>query len=269
MTRNKSEDRTVDRESMLARLAKWDDDVEAERQIEEYYKDRQLWARKRVEYRRKEKEKDDRDREAEARELNKDKSRAAALADSFLEQQAFEINAKVNPEASSGFAQPLRLRMTRESVKTAPASPAKRTVEDVEGLLEEDDEEESYKPTAKKRMLIPLEYDGDEPVRNTASKEDQLRAVVASIPADTKGVWEYPVHWKALDNVLFNLRSPAHNQAIIESKLRPFTTKKIIEAFGVQEQEIIDFVIDHITNHGSAEALAKELEMVLCAQFAN
>jgi len=44
--------------------------------------------------------------------------------------------------------------------------------------------------------------------------------------------------------------------------LRPFATKKIIEAFGIQEQEIIDFVIDHISSHGPAEALAKELEMV-------
>lgn len=187
---------------MLGRLAKWDDDVEAERQVEEYYKDRQLWARKRVEFRRKEKEKDDRDRDAESRELNKDKSRAAALADSFLEQQAFEINAKVNPEQQGiGIAQPLRLRMTRESFKTAPASPAKRTVEEVEGLLEEDDEEESYKPSAKKRMLIPLEYDGDEPVEDSASKAHKLRAVVASIPSDTKGLWEYPIQWDVLDNV--------------------------------------------------------------------
>jgi hypothetical protein len=44
--------------------------------------------------------------------------------------------------------------------------------------------------------------------------------------------------------------------------MRPFATKKIIEAFGVQEQDLIDFVVDHISNHRSAEALAKELEMV-------
>ena len=48
----------------------------------------------------------------------------------------------------------------------------------------------------------------------------------------------------------------------MENKIRPFATKKIIEAFGVQEQELIDFVINHICKKGSAEDLAKELEMV-------
>jgi hypothetical protein len=49
----------------------------------------------------------------------------------------------------------------------------------------------------------------------------------------------------------------------LENKIRPFATKKIIEAFGVQEQELIDFVVVHISKHGSAEDLAKELEMTL------
>ena len=48
----------------------------------------------------------------------------------------------------------------------------------------------------------------------------------------------------------------------MEIKIRPFATKKIIEAFGVQEQELIDFVVNHIWKKGSAEDLAKELEMV-------
>jgi hypothetical protein len=48
----------------------------------------------------------------------------------------------------------------------------------------------------------------------------------------------------------------------MENKIRPFATKKIIEAFGVQEQDLIDFVVKHISNHGTAESLASELEMV-------
>jgi hypothetical protein len=197
MSRNQNEDRPViDRETILARLAKWDDDIEAERQVENYYKDRQLWARNRVEYRRKEIEKDDRDREAEERESRKDRSRAEALADSFLAQQAFEIGAKVS---SNVLSQPLRLRMTRENVKTAPASPAKRTVEEVEGLLEEDEEEDYQGKSKKKRLLIPLEYDGDS--RGDKSKQNQP-TVELSIPSDTKGLWEYPVRWEGLTNVL-------------------------------------------------------------------
>ena len=199
MTRNRTEDHPVaDKETMLVRLAKWDDDVEAEKQAEEYYKDHQSWARKRVESRRKESEKDERDRESEKRETNKDRSRAAALADSFLD----EIGAKVNADAISGVPQPLRLRMTRENIKAAPASPAKRSVEEVEGLLEEDDEEEDYRTgSRKKRSLIRLEYDREDSRRDDASKENQLRTLVSSIPSDTKGLWDYPIHWEGLDHV--------------------------------------------------------------------
>jgi hypothetical protein len=201
--RDKPEDRPfADRESMLARLARWDDDIEAEKQYEDYYRDRQLWARKRVADRRKESEKDDRDRESEAREANKDRSRAAALADSFLEQQAFEIGAAVNVNIMPDAAQPLRLRMTRENVRTTPASPARRTVDEAEGLLEEDEEEEDYLlRSKKKRRLIPLDYDGENTPEDETSKQNRLRELVSSIPVDTKGLWEYPVHWEALNNV--------------------------------------------------------------------
>jgi hypothetical protein len=183
---------------MLARLLKFDDDMEAEKQSEEYYKDHQSWARKRVEIKRKETEKDDRDRATEDREINKGKSRAAALADSFLDSNMGDVLSSV--------PQPLRLRMTRENIKTAPASPAKRSVDEVEGLLEEDDEDEDYRARSrKKRLLVPLEYDGEESRKrveeNERSKEDQLRNLVSSIPSDTKGLWEYPVHWDGLDNV--------------------------------------------------------------------
>jgi hypothetical protein len=200
--RDNTEDRPfASRDSMLARLARWDDDVEAEKQSEDYYRDHLLWARNRVADRRKESEKDDRDRESEARDANKDRSRAAALADSFLEQQAFEIGASVNGSILTGGAQPLRLRMTRESVRTVPASPARRTVDDAEGLLEEEEEEDYLTASRKKLHLIPLDYDGDNAPEDDTSKQNRLRDLVASIPSETKGLWEYNVHWEELDSV--------------------------------------------------------------------
>jgi hypothetical protein len=219
--RNKTEDRpAADRETMLTRLAKWDDDVEAEKQTDDYYKDHQQWARRRLESRRKEMDKDERDRESEKREANKDRSRAAALADSFLEQQAFEIGAKVNVDALSGVPQPLRLRMTRENIKTAPASPAKRSVEEVEGLLEEDGEDENYQASKKKRLLVRLDYDGEDSHENETSKQNQLRTLVSSIPSDKKGLWEYPIHWEGLDNVRILIFEPYSNSPSLLSKAK-------------------------------------------------
>jgi hypothetical protein len=200
--REKPEDRPfANRDSMLARLARWDDDIEAEKQSEDYYRDHQLWARNRVADRRKESEKDDRDCESEARDANKDRSRAVALADSFLDQQAFEIGATVNINILSGMAQPLRLRMTRENVRPAPASPAKRTVDEAEGLLEEDEEEDYQSAFKKKRLLIPLDYDGENAPEDDTSKQNQLRTLVTTIPSDTKGLWDYSVQWEGLDSV--------------------------------------------------------------------
>lgn len=204
MTRYRTGDRASESDSMLVHLSKWDDDVEAEKQVEEYYRDHQSWALKRLEYRRKESEKDDRDRAAEARELDKNRSRAAALADSFLEQQAFEIGAKVNADVISGGPQPLRLRMTRENIKAAPASPAKRSMEETEGLLEEEEDEDYQTGTRKRRLLIPLEYDREDP-QDEASKQNRLRTLVSSIPSEKKGLWEYPVYWEGLDNVNFHV----------------------------------------------------------------
>jgi len=204
MKRANAEDHVMDKEALLAWLSSFDDDREADLQKEEYYRDHQLWARKRVEFRRKEREKDERDREAESREVNKDRSRAAALADSFLEQQVFELvgaATKGPPAATSGFAQPLRLRMTRDAVKTTPASPAKRTVEEVEGLLEEDEEDDYQASSKKRRLLIPLEEEREEPRHPKQSNEEQIRNLVAEIPSDKEGLWKYPVYWEGMDDV--------------------------------------------------------------------
>lgn len=221
IARNKPEDRpAADREAMLTRLAKWDDDVEAEKQADDYYKDHQQWALRRLEFRRKEMQKDERDRESEKREVNKDRSRAAALADSFLEQQAFEIGAKVSVDTLSGVPQPLRLRMTRENIKTALASPAKRSVEEVEGLLEEDGEDEDYQSSKKKRLLVRLDYDGEDSHENETSKQNQLRTLVSSIPSDKKGLWEYPIHWAGLDNVRILIFEIHSNGPSLSSKAK-------------------------------------------------
>jgi hypothetical protein len=160
------------------RLAKWDDNSEAEGQIKHYFEDSQLSAPKRTECRREEIEKDDRDREAEERESRKDGSRAETLAHSILAQQDFEIGAKVSPKVLS---QPLPLRMTRENVKTKPASRAKRTVDEVEGILEEDAEQDLQGKSQKKRQLRRMESDGepaDKGLNNVRSRPVGLLLII-------------------------------------------------------------------------------------------
>lgn len=193
MGRAKNEDRHLaDKQSLLNRLAKFDDDAESTLKSEDYYKDHSLWRTRRAESRRREVERDARDRDAEKSEENRH-NRFADMADSFLSEMNVSVSAP----------QPLRLRMTRENVKSAaaPASP-KRSVDEVEGLLEEDEEDEYQPGQKKRRLLVRLDEDQETSREKQASREDELHALVQSIPADTKGLWEYPVSWDALDNVL-------------------------------------------------------------------
>ena len=192
MNRAKNENRHLaDKQSLLNYLAKFDDDAESAHKHEEYYRDYTAWRTKRQEFRRKEQDRDERDRQAEKAEVNRERNKFADMADSFLSEMNVSVSAP----------QPLRLRMTRENVKTAPASPAKRTVDEVEGLLEEDEEDEFQPGQKKRRMLVRLDEDQEMSRENQSAREDELRALVQSIPADTKGLWEYPVSWDALDNV--------------------------------------------------------------------
>jgi len=193
MNRAKNEDRHLaDKQSLLNRLAKFDDDADSTHKHEEYYRDHTAWRTKRQEFRRKEQDRDERDREAEKAEINRERNKFADMADSFLSEMNVNVSAP----------QPLRLRMTRENVKTAPASPAKRTVDEVEGLLEEDEEDEFQPGQKKRRMLVRLDEDQEMSREHQSAREDELHALVQSIPADTKGLWEYPVSWDVLDNVL-------------------------------------------------------------------
>ncbi|KAK9431172.1 hypothetical protein V1505DRAFT_64465 [Lipomyces doorenjongii] len=81
------------RDAMFRFLAEWDDDREEQRRSEEYYRDRSTWLRNRAAFRSREIEADERDAAIErANQPESEKLDAAALADSFLEQQAAEFN---------------------------------------------------------------------------------------------------------------------------------------------------------------------------------
>ncbi|KAI5783870.1 hypothetical protein DFH27DRAFT_577606 [Peziza echinospora] len=240
----------LEKEAMAKRLAEWDDDVEASKKLEDYYVDRSLWIRNRTAFRAKEIELDERDKSAELRQLEQEKRHAAeSMADSFLARQAEEMeNSKslASPSATTfttGFgprdrhlptqtAQPQKFKLSlgaaaaaaKKASDTNHPQRTRKTAAEVEGLLE--DEEEDASKT--KRVLIPITYD-----------------------TSTAGVVEWKVQWDHVDD------------QIVREKLKPFVEKKIVEYLGVQEQDLISFVLDHIRKRGSAEELVKELEVAL------
>ncbi|KAG0130141.1 hypothetical protein HOY82DRAFT_504948 [Tuber indicum] len=235
----------LDKIAMGKRLAEWDDDVEAEKKNEEYYVDRSMWIRNRAAFRNREIEMDERDRQAEARqaEMDIDKKRAAeSMADSFLARQAEEMEKAAQIKEPQKF----KLALGAAASKKQEQGPRRKTAAEVEGMLEDEEEDESK----TKRVLVPIQYDSTS-VMDEETREKLVRQLAQEIPSDRKGLFEWKLQWDHID------------EAILNEKLQPFVEKKIVEYLGVQEQELINFVLDHIRKRGTAGDLVKELEMAL------
>ena len=240
----------AEKEKMAQRLADWDDDLESSRKTDEYYSDRSMWIRNRAVFRARESAADDRDRIAEQKERQRDqadKEQARGMADSFLDRQAEELESR----ASTGRAQqPFKLSLgaAAQKVQKERAVAPRRTVAEVEGLLE--DEEEAEKTT--KRTLIPIEFD---PATSSAHMTDEERdqavhRLAQEIPIDKDGLWAWDVKWEFVDEV------------VIVEKLRPFVEKKIVEYLGVQEQLLVEVVEEHLRTRGKPQDLVEQLEGV-------
>lgn len=236
------------KQEQLDREKAWDDEKEATRKSHPYYKDHATWARKRNMDKADEEAKDENDRRAEQVERRRERAdmeRARGMADSFLDQQAQEMEkTKVDPVSAP---QPFKLSLGAAAQKAQASRSSRRTVAEVEGLL--DDEEAD---TSTKRQLIPIQF---ESTSGTAgmSEEDisqAVRSLAQEIPSDKDGLWSWAVKWDFLD------------EGIVREKLRPFVEKKIVEYLGVQEEMLVTAVEEHLRNHGTAAALVDELEGV-------
>ena len=245
----------LQREAVSKRLREWDDDAEASRKVEEYYLDRSLWIRNRAIFRQREMEMDERDRAAEGREQAKDvekQEEARGMADQFLARQAHELE-RGSPTGAAREPQRFKLSLGAAAQKAqAAAQTSRRTVAEVEGLLE--DEEEGS--TTAKRTLVPITIDKNaESAQAFADlspeeRDEAVRKLAQEIPSDRDGLWAWPVRWEFMD------------EAILKEKLQPFVEKKIVEYLGVQEQMLVEVVEEHIRKRGKPADLVDQLEGV-------
>lgn len=230
------------KEIMAERFRDWDDEREASRKSELYYRDRSAWIRERDAFRAREVAQDEADRRAEETERAKEeaeKEQARGLADSFLEQQAIEMQQRdVAAVATPPSApQPFKLKLKMQSAKIGPK---RRTVAEVEGLL--DAEEDSQ---AVKRQLVPIKFDNT--IISEEDNQEGIRSLAQEIPNDVEGLWAWDVQWNHLDEVT------------IEEKLRPFIEKKIVEFLGVQEQLLVDMMEECLRKKSKPADIVEEL----------
>ena len=250
--RDKEEDaqQGVEKEAMAKRLREWNDDIESSRKAEEYYIDRSMWIRNRAAFRGREAQQDDIDRAAEEREKARtmqQREQARGMADDFLAMQAQEIE-RASPR------EPQRFKLSLgAAAQKAQAATSRRTVAEVEGLLE--DEEEAG--TTAKRTLIPIKFDNAAEAAGLTEEERQqaARQLAADIPSDKEGLWKWDVKWEFVD------------ETVLGEQLKPFVEKKIVEYLGVQEQMLVEVVEEHIRRRGPPQELVEQLEGVSFSTF--
>lgn len=252
-----------EKEAMAKRLREWNDDVEASRKTEEYYADRSMWTRNRASFRQREIAEDDADRAAEQRERAREtrqRDRADAMADDFLSRQEEEMSRREPEEEERQQAprEPARFKLSlgaaaqKAAAQSASQAP-KRTVAEVEGLLEDEEEESA---SGARRTLIPIQYDASTTSAMTDEERAQAaRQLAADIPNDKDGLWNWDVKWEFVD------------EGVIEERLKPFVEKKIVEYLGVQEQMLVDYVVNALQSRGKPQDLVGELEGVSHAAF--
>ncbi|KAG2182597.1 hypothetical protein INT44_005576 [Umbelopsis vinacea] len=217
----------LDKETMAARLAEWNDDREAE--VEDFYRNRDKWLSRRGPVRDREAQADDRDRKREQDELEDQRRREE---EEIKSGKGLAAGAKIHTKLSFGKA-------------------IKRRANLVGGEDDEDDDESAKR---KKRVLVPLDYgelDHHDAAGNPEERKRKVKQLIDSIPASQEGLWSWQIKWDELDN------------DTLEKKLRPFISKKIVELLGVQEDELTQFVLDFLKKRQPPNALAKELEMAL------
>jgi hypothetical protein len=238
-----------EKEAMAKRLREWNDDGEASRKVEEYYLDRSMWIRNRAAFRAREIALDDADRVAENRERAREsqqRERAGAMADDFLDRQAEEMH------IDQPRAEPTRFKLSLGAAAQkaqAATQQSRRIVADVEGLLEDEEEDEN---TTGKRTLIPIQFDSTAEAAGLTDEEraQAARQLASDIPTDKDGLWRWDVKWDFVDD------------AVIGEQLKPFVEKKIVEYLGVQEQMLVDVVEAHLRKRGGPGELVELLEGV-------
>lgn len=250
--RDKAEEAKAEeaKEAMAKQLREWSDDVEATRKLEDYYADRGAWIRSRAAFRSREIKLDESDRTAEEREkarMAQQREQARGMADDFLDRQAKELESRITVPTPEAPREPQRFKLSLGAAaqQKAQAAVTRRSVAEVEGLLE--DEEEATATT--KRTLIPIKFDSTAEASGLSDEEraQVARQLAAEIPSDKDGLWAWDVKWEFVDESVFG------------DQLKPFVEKKIMEYLGIQEQMLVDVVEEHIRNHGKPQELVELL----------
>ncbi|XP_002131684.2 RNA-binding protein 25-like [Ciona intestinalis] len=150
-----------------------------------------------------------------------------------------------------------KLSPNPQILTTATNKRKKLTVSDVFNQDEEEDE------LPRKRKLVPLQYtDEERKAVNSAKqveeekKQDEqkrkmIRALIERIPTKKDDLFDYTLDWSMVDSTL------------MEKRIQPWITKKIMEYIGEEEPTLVEFICSKIMTKSNPDKILEDISMVL------
>lgn len=113
------------------------------------------------------------------------------------------------------------------------------------------DEEQNPLTNPKRKKLVPLE-----PMRTEEQikkeREEEAKQIVAMIPASKADLFNFQLSWDIVDEA-----------EIVQKRMKPWVTKKIVEYLGEEEATLIEFVLAKMSNHMAPQEILDQLAFVL------
>eukprot|EP00299_Pterocystis_sp_00344_P014674 c7283_g1_i3.p1 GENE.c7283_g1_i3~~c7283_g1_i3.p1 ORF type:complete len:619 (+),score=160.84 c7283_g1_i3:138-1859(+) len=167
-------------------------------------------------------------KKAEAERLLAEAERKREEAE-LLAQQQLQQQQQQEMEASGA-----GLFMTLDSAPQVPSPPREPEVAPIKIAVD-------MSFTAKKPKKVEVAKDESVPVPVVAKPS-------TVIPTDKKELFAVPIDWDLVDQT-----------GLIESKLRPWISKKIVELLGEEEASLIKFICGQLSQHLPPETMTKGL----------
>lgn len=243
--RIESERNDNDRRTTFSRCDKWNDDVEADKGFEEFYRDRNSWIRRRNIIKEQEIENDNRERRMYEYETS---DRLLKAKKPSNRKEDGDPPAKVITDNSDRNEAPKFTLSLGAAAQKIQSSSSRKVIAEVEGLLDNEDNNSHL----ARRILVPIEFSQSSHSANDEEegRADAIRHLANEIPTEKTELWNWTISWDHLED------------SIISDKLKPFIEKKIMEYVGVQEQLLVDVILEHVQNHSSPGQIMSNLEGV-------
>lgn len=235
-----------------------------EKNTMEYYFNHATWVKNRMRFRQREIANDLLDSEEEEIEVQQKDSEKNEFISSLVSELnskktngSTQMNSTGKFKLSLGGAKKQQVSFGKahhgNSTNTFPASKVDQATSG--NILGEEDEEGSVSDERKKKLLIfNTDYGtlkGIEDFAKLSNNDSSVISLINDIPIAADKLFSHNISWEYI------------TEDIMEDHIKPFVTTLIIEYLGIQEDELIDFVVALLKEHKQAQDLISELEITL------